>query len=99
MVPALGVVVLIALSLALEHHGDRVSREHLEAWAAQEGYTLLDVRRRYATFRFFFRSKAQRVYELTAVHDATHAHRSGAAKVGGYFLGAMTPDVDVEWDD
>lgn len=85
----------LALILTLHVLGDRRCREHFAAWAEANGYRLVYTQRRYFTFRFFLRSDMQRVYEIGVENE--HGRRVGVAKVGGYFLGAFSNHIDVDW--
>ncbi len=88
------------LVILLNTRGTTRSEDQLRAWARRNGYTIVSVRQRHLTTRFFFRSsELQRIFEFTAVHDETQRRRSGAAKVGNYFLGSLKREVDVRWDD
>lgn len=94
------VAAFAVVAILLNARGESRSHDHLTAWAERNGYTLVSVRRRHLTTRFFFRrSEHHRIYEFTAVHDETRRERSGAARVGGYLLGSWSPEVEVQWDD
>ena len=90
------VLFLVCAALAFQVLGDRRCREHIAAWAHENDLEVLDVRRRYLTLHFFWRSDQQRVYEVDVV-DAKHLHRTAVVKVGGYFLGAFSEQVDARW--
>lgn len=94
---ALLIPLFVGLGIAGAYYGDRRSRQHLEDWAAQNGYVLLSATRRWFTFRFFVRSRDQRVYEIVLRDEAGGEHVAWA-KVGGYFFGSWSNAVDVRWD-
>ena len=92
------VVAVCGIAVWSAVRGAEKCRAYLDEWAAANGYELVRATRRWATLSFFWRSKAQRVYEIE-VRDAQGRQRAGKAKVGGYFLGSMTNRVDVRWSD
>jgi hypothetical protein len=96
-VEALLIPLVVGLALAGAYYGDRKCRQHLESWATENGYVLLSATRSWFSFRFFFRSDDQRVYEIL-LRDAAGGERVAWARVGGYFLGSWSDQVDVRWD-
>ena len=90
-------IPLIVFVGVLSMMRDERWRRRLDAWAVREGYQLERVAQRWATFAFPFRSGAQRVYSIRVV-DREGVRRTGVVRVGGYFLGARSDQVDVRWD-
>jgi hypothetical protein len=82
------------LAVAFQGFGDARCRRYLQAWAAENGYVLDRITRRWLTLRFFLRSREQRVYEIEG-HDANGNAFVADAKVGGYFLGSLSDRVEV----
>lgn len=101
-IPVLAVffVLLFAFGIALTIWHFSRAKNVLEQWASQNGYTILSRQRK--TFLrgpyFFTTSKGQEVYYIT-VQDAAGNSRSGYFKVGGFFMGMMSDNVDVTWDN
>ncbi len=86
-------VVALAV-VAFQGYGDKRCRSYLQAWAAEHGYVVDRITRRWLTVRFFFRSKEQRVYEIEG-RDAYGNPFVADALVGGYFLGSLSDRVEV----
>ena len=72
----------------------------LQQWAQRNGYRL--VRREYRSFFkgpfFWTTSRGQTVYYVT-VEDAEGNRRSGWVRCGGWFLGLLSDNVEVRWED
>jgi hypothetical protein len=98
-VPLLLVVVVAAI-VALNVRGYRRSRQHLDGWAGENGMQVSSARLRLSPFGPFAwtHSRSQRLYNFTAV-DSEGRHREGVARVGGWFTGALSDRVDVQWRD
>ena len=95
----LGFAALMGLAVAMMAWHFRRSRSIAEEWAQANGFELLEAERRLA-FRgpFWWRtSKGQEVFRIT-VRDARGNVRSGYLRVGGWFLGLLSDQGDVEWD-
>jgi hypothetical protein len=98
-----GIFVFFAVAafviLGLVWHFGR-SSSLLHQWAARNGYHL--IRQEYRTFfkgPFFWTStKGQTVYYVV-VEDARGNKRSGWVRCGGWWLGLLSDNVEVRWDD
>jgi acetamidase/formamidase len=98
-IPLLMVLFLGLIVLSLWWTSSR-SREILDGWVAENGYTLLDAERRWflrGPF-FFFAGKGHEVFRVE-VRDAEGSTRRGYVRVGGWWLGLLSDKVAVEWDD
>ena len=75
------------------------SRNMVEQWARDNGLELIEAERRW--FRrgtFWWRTgKGQEVFRVT-IRDGSGQVRSGYVRVGGFFLGLLSDQVNVEWD-
>jgi hypothetical protein len=72
----------------------------LENWARGQGYEIL-TREECWFFRgpyFWSTSKGQKVYKVS-LKDLDGHVRTGFVRCGGYWLGMLSDDVDVRWDD
>ena len=72
----------------------------MEEWAGRHGYTILDRQRRYLRRGPFFwwTSRGQVVFRV-AIRDRDGRLRQGWVRVGGFFLGLFSDQVEVRWDD
>jgi hypothetical protein len=93
------VVIGIVTIGSLVWHFSR-SRSVLEQWADANGFEIL-----HSEHRNFFRgpffwtaSKAQSVYYVR-VRDSKGVERSGWVSCGGWFLGCVTDEAEVRWED
>jgi hypothetical protein len=72
----------------------------LDRWAERNGYRVLD--REYRSFFkgpfFWTTSEGQTVYHVT-VEDKEGRRRTGWVRCGGWFLGLLSDNVEVRWDD
>jgi hypothetical protein len=98
--PVLAVIAVVGLGvLSLVWHLGR-SHSILEHWAARNGYRLID--QSYCWFSkgpfFWTSSKGQTVYYVT-VEDAAGRIRHAWVRCGGWFLGLLSEQADVEWED
>jgi acetamidase/formamidase len=71
----------------------------LDQWATSNGFSIVSRERRsLVTGPFFFRKgKGQDVYYVT-VQDSDGQQRSGYVRLGGMFMGMLSDQVDVKWD-
>lgn len=100
----MGPILLVAVAVvvgtvSLVWHFGR-SGSLLQRWAEQNGYRLID--REYRTFLrgpfFLTTAKGQTVYYVT-VEDCEGRRRKGWVRCGGWFLGLLSDNVEVLWDD
>lgn len=72
----------------------------LERWAAANGYHLTYQEPRYLRMGPYLwrRSRGQQVYYVTIADEYGRA-RSAYVRLGGWFLGLFSDEVDVTWDD
>jgi hypothetical protein len=91
------VIAFVVLSVTLTY---RRGRTLVERWADLNDLHLESVEHR--TFRkgpFFFRSgRGHMVYYVT-VRDGQMRQRHAWLRVGGWFLGLLSDEVTVEWED
>jgi hypothetical protein len=95
-----GALMLVVIGFAIVSMVWRQQRadEMLRQWAGRNGYELLS-----AEYCWFWRgpywlgtSKSQMVYRIQV--RAGDEVRSGYARLGGWFLGMWSDEVDVSWD-
>jgi hypothetical protein len=93
----LGVAALVILTLVW-HFGRSSSLLH--QWAAQNGYRIISQQyRNFFKGPFFWTSgKGQTVYYVV-VEDSIGNSRRGWVRCGGWFLGLLSNNVEVRWDD
>lgn len=96
---ALLFVAFIALAIWVWVRGERRAVEHIEQWAADSGYRVGMVQRRWLwKGRFFMRAtRYQRVYDVSFVDKNGHV-RGAQVRVGNWLLGALVGEVRVDWD-
>ncbi|MEO5916033.1 MAG: hypothetical protein ABIS50_17490 [Luteolibacter sp.] len=94
---ALAVMAIIVL--VFTWHFSR-SRSVLEQWAIENGYTII-----HSEYRHFMRgpffwttSKGQTVYQVS-VRDKAGTVRSGWVRCGGFFLGLLSDNAEVRWEN
>ena len=77
-----------------------LGRSILEHWAKSSGFELLSQESCWF-FKgpfFFTATRGQDVFRFT-IRDTQGRTRSGYAKCGGFWLGTLTDQIDVRWDD
>jgi hypothetical protein len=94
------VVLFLSLGGLLMVWHFRRSGRMVERWAADNGYRLLG-----EEYRWFLRGpfwwrtgNGMAVYHVT-VQDASGRVREGYVRCGGWFLGLLSDQVAVEWED
>ncbi len=94
--PALLVASLILLLL----WQSRRSRDILKRWASENGYTVVSSQMR-VLFRgpFWWRTSSSQSVFKVMVRDVEGRVRTGFIRVGGFFLGMMSDQANVEWTD
>jgi hypothetical protein len=100
LLPVFGVLgVIAAIGLMLWWTFSR-SASLLENWAEKNGYQIISREYRHVFKGPFFwtSSRGQTVYRIT-VEDGQGNQRSGWARCGGWFLGLLSDNVSVRWDD
>ena len=97
--PVLGFVVLAMFAIAmLVFHFSR-AKSILEQWAEDNGYEIISSEQRWFGGAFWWRkSKGQEVYYVT-VRTPDGQIRRGWVRCGGWFLGVLSDQTSVEWDD
>lgn len=92
-------LVVAFVFLSMWWHFSR-SASLLQKWADENGYRLLN--KEYRTFLrgpfFWTSSKGQTVYRVTVEDKAGHI-RSGWVRCGGWWLGLLTDQTEVRWDE
>jgi hypothetical protein len=91
------VLLAFAVSLGVAYVVERLCRRRMATWAVENGYELVSAKRSWLSFRFLRRSGEQRVYEIV-LRDAEGREQVAWARVGGYFLGELSNEIDVRWD-
>ena len=76
------------------------SQTIIEGWALENGYRLLEIETPILSKGPFFwtTSRGQTVYRFV-VEDGAGRTRSGWARCGSWFLGLMSDNIEVRWDD
>lgn len=76
------------------------SERMLREWAATNGYRVVDFERRWLRQGpfFVFSSKNQTVFYVTLADRESHV-RHAYVRCGGWFLGMLSDQVNVEWVD
>jgi hypothetical protein len=94
------IIVALAAGLGMWIWGKARGASMLQTWAAANGFRLLESEERGLLKGPFFwtASKNQKVYRVT-VEYPDGALRRGWVRCGGWFLGLMSDQVDVRWDD
>ena len=93
----LGVLVLMVVIIAW-----RVSRSHgmLVRWAEENGYQIVHQEHRLLRRGpYFFRATDDQAVYYVVVTDRYGRERRGYVRLGGWFLGLFSDQVDVRWDD
>lgn len=92
------VAVLFAIGSIVWHFSRAATL--LGRWAASNGFRVLE-QERLLFFRgpfFWTTGKGQEVYRVT-VEDTEGRVRRGHVRCGGYFLGMLSDNVEVRWDE
>jgi hypothetical protein len=97
--PVIAVVVAVVFVAAmLVFHFSR-AKSILEQWAERNGYEILASEHRLMGGRFWWRkSEGQEVYYVT-IRTPEGQIRRGSVRCGGWFLGILSDQADVEWDE
>lgn len=91
------VIAVLAVMNAFRRFGR--AEKMLHSWAARNRYRIISAERRWlrrGAF-FWFTSDNQLVYRITVV-DEHGQTQSGYARVGGWFLGLLSDNIEVSWD-
>ena len=100
MTPVLLPILIVVLVVVLIVWSARRSRNMLETWAYENGYQVEHAQWRWIRKGPYFwkSSKNQHVYYFIAT-DEDGRQRTGWARCGGFWLGLLTSEIDVTWDD
>jgi hypothetical protein len=92
------VVIVLIIPMLAWHF--RQSRKLVDRWAAANAYTIIKIERRFFRVGPFFwrRSRGQEVFYVV-VSDARGEQRGAYVRSGGWFLGQLSKQVAVKWDD
>ena len=96
----IGVVVVVSLMVLSWAWGTSRGTSLLEGWAQSHGLQILS-QEECLFFKgpfFWTSSKGQRVYRVS-VRDREGFDRQGYVRCGGFWLGMMSDNVEVRWDD
>lgn len=90
-------LLFLAVYVWMQIMGNGRSKAHIQTWAAQNGLRVDTIQFRWNPFGpFLFKSRAQRVYDVTFV-DGAGRHRPAIVRVGGFIGGSLVDDVRVVW--
>ncbi len=94
------VVVVVVLAILVWAWQVRRSRELVYRWATTHAYTIDAIERRYFRAGPFFwrRGRGHEVFHVL-VRTASGAQRGAYVRTGGWFLGQLSGEVVVRWDD
>lgn len=90
--------VIVAVFAVVWHYSRGSSL--LEQWARRNGYRILS--QDYCHFfkgPFFWTSTKDQVVYYVTVEDEEGRQRNGWVRCGGYFLGLLSDNVEVRWED
>ena len=92
-------IVAVPISIALLVWNFRRANTLLEDWAARNGYHI--IHREYRWFRrgpfFWFTNDGQMVFRIEVI-DHEGQKQGAFVRVGGFFLGMLSSNVEVSWD-
>src|SRR5262245_36776457 len=93
------VVVAVGISIAALVWRYQRADQMIRQWAERNGYELVSAE--HCWFwrgpYWFWTSKSQMVYRIT-VREQYGGERSAYVRLGGWFLGMWSDEVDVTWD-
>jgi hypothetical protein len=94
------IILVVVFAMVMMAWSASRGRTILERWAANNGYRLIDSERRLLRKGPYFwcSSKGQDVFYVT-VEDEQGRVRHGYVRCGGWFLGLLSDEATVEWDD
>ncbi len=94
------VAALICLLIPFLAWHFRRSRDLVERWANANAYTIVAIERRHICAGPFFwlRGRGHEVFRIV-VRDSRGEQRGAYVRTGGWFLGQLSEDVTVKWDD
>jgi hypothetical protein len=91
------VVAAFVIGMLIFHYSR--ARSILDQWAEENGYEIVSSEHRLMGGRFWWRkSRGQEVYYVT-IRMSDGQIRRGWVRCGGWFLGTLSNQADVEWDD
>ena len=94
------VIIVVGLTIYTTYHKSS-GEKALQKWAEREGHTIIDSEWKWALYGPFFftcTSQSQRVFKVT-LRTKDGRLRKAWVRLGGYFLGLMSDQVDVKWKD
>jgi hypothetical protein len=92
------VLVMLGCVLALWGWHFSRSRKMVEQWARDNGLELIEARRQVLFYGPFYWQVGHRSVFLVTVRDGSGQVRHGYVRVGSWFLGLFSDQVNVEWD-
>lgn len=93
-------VLLIGLSAGFTYWKFTRSRILLEQWAHRNEYSIVKSERRsIVTGPFVWTSSRNQTIYFVTITDKTGKRRNVWVRCGGYYLGALSDEVDVRWTD
>ncbi|MCX5662948.1 MAG: hypothetical protein NTW19_24960 [Planctomycetota bacterium] len=95
------VLLVLAVAVASIYFSFVRPRQIFDNWVRENGLTIIEARRcifSYGAFSFFTTGKGQTIYRFSA-RRADGQVVAGWARVGGFFLGAMSNRVEVRWEE
>jgi hypothetical protein len=92
-------ILIIGIALASRAWSRQRAANLLTNWVAANGYQLLRSEPRYLrTGPYFWRhARGQLIFYIDVI-DVRGSRRSGYARLGGWFMGLLSDQVDVTWD-
>lgn len=92
-------ILIIGIALASRAWSRQRAANLLTSWATAHSYQLLRSEPRYLrTGPYFWRhARGQLVFYIDVI-DVRGSRRSGYARLGGWFMGLLSNQVDVTWD-
>lgn len=100
ILPVFGIFLFVAFIVAMMAFHFSRATSILEQWAEENGYEILDRERRLMWFGPFWwrKGKGQEVYYVT-IRTPEGQVRRGWVRCGGWFLGILSNEAVVEWDE
>jgi hypothetical protein len=97
--PAIGILALVALFVAILLFRYSRAKSILEQWAATNEYEIVSSEHRWLGGPFLWGTSAsQEVYYVT-IRTPNGRIRKGWVRCGGWFWGFFSNQADVEWDE
>ncbi len=97
--PAMGFVIFLIVAVAMVTVHFSRAESILKQWAEENGYEIISSEHRWFGGAFLWKkSRGQEVYYVT-VRTLNGQIRRGWVRCGGWFLGTLSDQAAVEWDE